>query len=61
MQKKIQKMFFDLQIISFELVALNTRFYRERILVMGCQYVNKQVQDYRYHWKVIFGADFTSE
>ena len=44
MQKKIQKFFFDLEIIAFELVALNTRFYWERILVIGCQYVNKQSQ-----------------
>ena len=41
MQKKIEAMFFDLDIIAFELVALNTRFYWERILVIGCQYVKK--------------------
>ena len=49
MQKKIQKMFFGLLIIAFELVALNTRFYSEKILVIGCQYVNKQSQDFRYY------------
>ena len=27
LQEKIQKIFFDLEIIAFELVALNTRFY----------------------------------
>ena len=42
MQKQIEKIFFNLEIIAFELVALNTRFYWERILVIGCQYVNKQ-------------------
>ena len=41
MQKKIQEMFFHFEIIAFELVALNTRFYWERILVFGCEYVNK--------------------
>ena len=49
MQKKIQEIFFDLEIISFELVALNTRFYWERMLVTGCQYVNKQSQDFIYY------------
>ena len=47
-QKEIQKFFFYFQIIAFELVALNTRFYWERILLIGCQYVNKQSQDFRY-------------
>ena len=27
MQKKMEKIFFDLEIIAFELVALNTGFY----------------------------------
>ena len=49
MQKKIQKMIFDLEITAFELVALNTRFYWERILFIGCQYVNKQSQDFTYY------------
>ena len=47
MQQKIQKIFFDFEIIAFELVALNTRFYWERIVSIGCQYVNKQSQDFR--------------
>ena len=47
MQKKIQQLFLDLKIIAFELVALNTLFYSERILVIGCQYVNKHSQDFR--------------
>ena len=49
MQKNNQKIFFDLQIIAFELVALNTRFYWERILVIGYQYVQKQPEDFRYY------------
>ena len=49
MQKKIKKIFLDLEITAFELVALNSRFYRKRILVIGCQYVNKQSQDFRYY------------
>ena len=49
MQKKIMKIFFDLEIIAFKLVALNTWFYRERILFIGCQYVNKQAEDFKYY------------
>ena len=30
MQKKNKQIFFDFQKIAFELVALNTRFYKER-------------------------------
>ena len=41
MQKNIQQIFLDLDLIAFELVALNTRFCSERILVICCQYVNK--------------------
>ena len=49
MQKKVQKMFSDLEIIAFELAALNTHFCLERILVIGYQYVNKQFRDFRYY------------
>ena len=49
MQKKIQKIFFDLEIIAFELNALNIRFYEERILNIGCQYLNRQSQDFRFY------------
>ena len=49
MQKQIELIIFDLEIIAFELVALNTRFYWERILVIGCQFVTKQSQDFKYH------------
>ena len=46
MLRKIEKTFSYFEIIAFEFVALNTRFYWERILVIGCQYVNKQSQDF---------------
>ena len=36
MEQKLQKIFFDFEIIAFELVALDTRFYWEGILVIGC-------------------------
>ena len=48
MQKKISQIFFGCEIIAFELVALDTRFYWENILVIGCQYLNKQSQDSRH-------------
>ena len=48
MQKKIEKIFFDFEVIAFELVPLDTRFYWERILAIGCEYVKKQSQDFRY-------------
>ena len=35
MQKKNQKIIFGFEIIAFELVALNTRFYWERIVSSG--------------------------
>ena len=47
MEKKFQKTLSDFEIIAFEYVALNTRFYCERILVIGCQYVNKPSKDFR--------------
>ena len=34
MQRKIEEIFFDLEIIAFQLVALDSRFYWERILVI---------------------------
>ena len=48
MKQKVQKIVFDFKILAFELIALNTRFYSERILFIGCQYVKKQSQDFRY-------------
>ena len=47
MQKEIEKIFFGFEVIAFELASLNTRFYWERILVNGFQYVNNQSQDHR--------------
>ena len=48
MQQKREKIFFDFEIIAFELVALNTCFYLDRIFVIGRQYVSKQSQVFRY-------------
>ena len=48
MQKKVGKIFLDFETIAFELVALNTHFFWEKILLIGCQYVNKQSEDFRY-------------
>ena len=39
MEKKIVKIFFYLEWIALELVALNSGFYWEKILVTDCQYV----------------------
>ena len=49
MKLKNQKISFDFEIIAFELVEIDTSFYCERILVIGCQYVNKKSQDFRYY------------
>ena len=49
MKQKAEEKFTEFEIIAFELVALDTRFYWERILVIGCEYVNKQFQDYKYY------------
>ena len=49
MKQKTQKMFFDFEKIAFEFVVLGTRFYWERILVIGCQYVKDISQDFRYY------------
>ena len=48
MQQKTEKIFFKFEIIASELVALDSPFYWEKILVIGCQYVNKQPQDFTY-------------
>ena len=49
MQKEIQQIFLDIEVIAIELASLNTRFYWERTLVIGCEYINKMSQDYRYY------------
>ena len=48
-QKQIEEIFFDFEVIAFQLVSVNPRFYWERILVIGCDYVNKQSQNYTYY------------
>ena len=47
--KKVEQILLALQIIAFELIALNTHFYRETILLIRNQYVSKQSQDFRYY------------
>ena len=47
--RKIEQVILGSEIIAFELVPLDTRIYLERILVIGCQYVNKQSQNFRYN------------
>ena len=49
MQKEIDEILFYFEVIPFELVLLNTRFYWERIVVIRSQYVNKMSQDCRYY------------
>ena len=48
MEKNIEKIFFGLEIIAFELVTLNTRFYLENILVIRCEYANIESENFRY-------------
>ena len=52
--EKNQKILFNLEIIALELDALNIHFYWGRVLVIVCQYVNKQFQDFRYTTKSEF-------
>ena len=59
-RKKIKKRLFDLEMIAFELIALNTCFYGETIFVIGCQQVKKKAQDFRYNYIRNFRADFLS-
>ena len=49
MQKKIEEICSVSEITPFELVALNTHFYRQSILIIQSQYVNKQSKDLRYN------------
>ena len=48
MEREIENIFFYFERVAFKLVALNTRFYLENILVIGCQYANKESQDLGY-------------
>ena len=43
------------------MVALNTHFYRDIILVIGTKYVNKESQDFRYTWHRVFRTEVLSE
>ena len=61
MQKNIKKIFSVLEIISFELVALRTHIYKERIILIRSQYINKQSQDFRYYSKRMFQTEVLSE
>ena len=47
MEKKFEKKFWVLEKISFELILLNTHFYRDRIFVIWSQYVKKQSQNFK--------------
>ena len=49
MHQKIEEISFDIDIIAFDLFALDTSFYWERIVVIGCQYVDKMSQDISYY------------
>ena len=49
MQEKIQKLFFYFEIIAIEFITLDTRFYWDRILIVGCQDINKRSQDFRHY------------
>ena len=61
MQTNIEKIYSDFEKIAFQLVPLDTRFYLERILVIGYQYDNKYSQDFRYYYDRVVRADFLSE
>ena len=60
-QKKCPGSFYYPLLIVFELVALNAYFYREIILVIGSQYVNKHYQDFRCYSPKIFRTEVLSE
>ena len=46
---KIEKTSLVSSIIALELIVLNSYFNRKRILVIMCQCVNKQSQDFRHY------------
>ena len=49
MERKIQKIFWSLKKIAFELISLNAQFYRGRIVFIGIQYITKQAEDFIYY------------
>ena len=59
--EKFRKTFFAFEIIAFELVPLNTRFYWENILVIGFHSTNKKFQDLWYFQKRVYMADLRWE
>ena len=48
-EKNLERIFWVLEKIAFELFRLNTHIYRVGILVIRIQYGNKQSQDLRYY------------
>ena len=50
MQKKTKKIFFDFEIIAFELVSLNTRFYSETNNLCGSSSFSKYSKFYLDYW-----------
>ena len=48
MEEGSEKNIIDFEIIAFQFVVFNTRFYWENILVIGCHYGKKESQDFRY-------------
>ena len=52
MQKKIEKIFFNLEIIAFELVALNTRFTETEYLSSGVNMLTNslKISDFFSEW-----------
>ena len=49
MRQEIGERIWVLEKSEFELMSLNTHFYRQRILVNASQYVNKHSQDFRHY------------
>ena len=49
------------EIIAFAFVALNSPLFRERILVIASQCVNKQAQDFRHYQDRNFRPEILSE
>ena len=60
MDKKIEKIFSVSKTISFELVALNTHFYQDWIVMIRGQCVKKHSQDFRYYYDKIFRTETPS-
>ena len=61
MQQKIQKTSSVSSKIALELVALSSRFYRKRILVIAGSYVNRRSQDFRHYQDRHFRTEVPSQ